>query len=60
MITKILTRLTCEFFGDAQLFLGFLISSLVSEIFGKELRPLFFPKIEPKHDFFDVLNKPLS
>ena len=38
---------------------GFFITSLVSKIFGKKLRPLFFPKIEPKQDFSDFLNKPL-
>ena len=41
---KILTSLTWEFIGIVQLRLGILIFSLASEIFRKELRPLFFSK----------------
>ena len=37
----------------------FFISLLVCEIFGKELITLFFPRIEPKDDFSNFLNKPL-
>ena len=51
-LTKILTRVTWEFIGDAQLLLEFLISSLVSEIFGKKLRPLFFSKNRTQARFF--------
>ena len=40
-----------EFIGDAHLHLGFFIFLLVCEIFGKEPRPLIFPKSNPNTIF---------
>ena len=52
LIEKILTLLTWEFIADAQRLLGFRISLLVGEIFGKELRPLFCSKNRTQARFF--------